>query len=201
MAEPQGDGGLTGEVWREASQAAVNAIREVDTKSEIHVAGFGWSSIQYWEYYNGSTAWINDPTGGIIRYEAHHYFDADASGSYESTYQSDLNDAKTEYEVRGNKDALHTKILTELRTYNEWLKRNKVLGIIGEMGWIADNANWENLSKRYLEELHFMNIPAIPWCAGEWTEGDNLTIYTGIPISEPKSQALIWEKLVKPSLF
>lgn len=141
MAEPQGEGGLTTAVWQKASQAAVDAIHSVDIKSEIHVAGFDWSSTADWEEYNGPDAWITDPSGGMIRYEAHHYFDSDYSGEYKENYRQAMSSAQKNDSKGNNKDALHTRILTELKGYTDWLERNNVLGIIGEMGWVANDKN------------------------------------------------------------
>jgi endoglucanase len=198
MAEPQSEGGLTTAVWQKASQAAVDAIRSVDIKSEIHVAGFEWSSTADWEEYNGPDAWITDTSGGIIRYEAHHYFDSDYSGEYRENYRQAVSSAQKNYPKGNHKDALHTRILTELKGYTDWLERNNVLGIIGEMGWAANDKNWEALALVYLDELEKLDIPVIPWCAGEWTEGDLLAIYgvTNYTISHPLSQAEVWESML-----
>lgn len=193
MAEPQSEGGLTSGVWQQASQEAVNTIRELDKKSEIHVAGFGWSSTEYWGFYNGNRAWINDDSGGIIRYEAHHYFDKDGSGSYQTSYEDSLADAELSYTAQGNLDALHTKILTELAIYSNWLNNNNALGIIGEMGWTAD-PRWISLGERYLDELRLLGIPAVAWNAGEWA-GDSLSIYQSRnPLNTPLPQAEVWER-------
>lgn len=198
MAEPQSEGGLTTAVWQKASQTAVDAIRSVDTKSEIHVAGFEWSSTADWEECNGPDAWITDTSGGIIRYEAHHYFDSDYSGEYKENYRQAMSSAQKGYSKGNNKDALHTRILTELKGYTDWLERNNVLGIIGEMGWVANDKNWEALALVYLDELEKLDIPVIPWCAGEWTEGDRLAIYgvRDYTISHRLSQAEVWESML-----
>ena len=38
-------------------------------------------------------AWIDDPAGNV-RYEAHHYWDADGSGTYQQSYKADVDAAE-----------------------------------------------------------------------------------------------------------
>lgn len=197
MAEPQGEGGLTGPVWREASQAAVEAIRAVDTFSEIHVAGFGWSSTRWWDFYNGPDAWIEDTTGGTIRYEAHHYWDAEAGGTYSNFYAAEVATAAAEHTAGHEVDALYNRTIIELRAYLLWLQRNRVAGIVGEMGWpgSVDDEEWGALGRRYLDTLSRHGVPGVAWFAGEWAgSGDDLRIYEGAtPVTAIRPNAEPWE--------
>ena len=57
----------------------------------ILVAGYEWSGVQQWDLWN-PRPWIRDPAQNI-RYEAHHYWDPDHSGTYGASYASDVSDA------------------------------------------------------------------------------------------------------------
>jgi hypothetical protein len=73
--------------WELASQSAVRAIRSTGDKSLVLVAGYNWSGAQVWPSTH-RRAWITDPLHNI-RYEAHHYFDHDHSGTYTWTYNEE----------------------------------------------------------------------------------------------------------------
>ena len=48
------------------------------------VAGYQWSGVQVWADQH-PRAWIVDPLDNV-RYEAHHYWDADHSSLYKESY-------------------------------------------------------------------------------------------------------------------
>ena len=78
-------------VWQRASQAALDAIRASGDHKVIMVAGYFWSSIPQWLKWN-PRPWIHDPENNY-RYEGHHYWDPDGSGTYGASYASDVADA------------------------------------------------------------------------------------------------------------
>lgn len=201
-AEPQGDyGGLTAAVWHEASQAAVSAIREVDTVTEIHVAGFGWSSLRWWVNNNGGAGWVTDPHDNF-RYVAHHYWDSDGSGSYSTTYASNLTTATSENHTRpGSHDALHARVLNDLDAWNSWLTSAGARGIVGEIGWphSTDASSWGGLAEVYYTRLSELGIPAALWTAGEWADWAELSAYEGQPISGVRSSGLLAEGYLEAS--
>lgn len=96
MNEPVGLPSIGGrspaEVWEQAAQAAVTAIRQVDRTTTVLVGGYEWSGAQRWDAVHDD-AWIDDPAGAI-RYEAHHYFDRDNSGKYAHGYEAEVTDAR-----------------------------------------------------------------------------------------------------------
>ena len=55
------------------------------------MAGNGWSNAHRFVEVNGSQAWIEDRAGRVL-YEAHCYFDADATGKYRRSYADELRD-------------------------------------------------------------------------------------------------------------
>lgn len=201
MAEPQGDyGNLTADTWHTASQDAVNAIRQVDQATEIHVGGFGWSSLRWWELYNPDP-WIVDPADNF-RYVAHHYWDGTGGGSYVESYAAEVNASTLEGNVAGdNPTALHSRILEELEEWAQWLDTHGVRGIVGELGWPHDDSSWHSLADWYLGHATRLNIPVVHWAAGEWV-GDwaTLRVYSGSPVGQQTGASLIAEKHLTPTI-
>ena len=62
-------------------QTSIIAIREVDMKNTIIVGGNDWSSAERWPYMSDTLKYLFDPADNLM-FEAHVYFDKDASGSY-----------------------------------------------------------------------------------------------------------------------
>ncbi|MEG8058558.1 cellulase family glycosylhydrolase [Sphingomonas sp. 22L2VL55-3] len=80
MNEPHdlaiGEGG-----WRTACQAAIDAIRKINTSITIVIDGYGWASAEFWPSRNPTLHTLNDPSKKII-WSAHQYFDASSAGVY-----------------------------------------------------------------------------------------------------------------------
>jgi hypothetical protein len=77
------------EVWRRASQAAVSAVRRAgELDATLFVSGYHWSGAADWARWNPEP-WITDPSDAI-RYEAHHYWDRDHSGTYRNSYAEEV---------------------------------------------------------------------------------------------------------------
>lgn len=67
--------------WRSACQAAIDAIRQVNTTIPIVIDGYSWASAEYWPSNNPTLHTLNDPSKKII-WSAHQYFDASSAGTY-----------------------------------------------------------------------------------------------------------------------
>jgi hypothetical protein len=80
------------ETWERTSQEAVTAIRANGDAKLILVPGARWSKLREWTSTH-PRAWISDPLDNF-RYEAHHYFDHDATGTYVNRYAEDLQAAQ-----------------------------------------------------------------------------------------------------------
>lgn len=92
--------------WVTASQNAVEAIRAVDQNCHIAVPGYFYDTVVGWVTQNGTTPWLTEiiPTGqtgaGLARnadplivFQGHHYWDNDNSGTFASTYATELSNA------------------------------------------------------------------------------------------------------------
>lgn len=71
--------------WCVEAQAAIRAIRMVDTRTPIYVEGYNWASATRWSRYNPCFP-LTDPNNNLI-YEAHTYWD-NGSGNFTGTYIS-----------------------------------------------------------------------------------------------------------------
>jgi hypothetical protein len=173
MNEPQPTGGLTRSVWYSCAQAAVTAIRAVDTNAIIRVGGWQWSDIRAWTTNNPSGPWITDTVSGKLWYEGHHYWDQDASGGY-TTYADALAQAVTDgYTAGANPDALYTKILTQLQDFQDWCTTNGVTGVIGEFSWPGNSTTSEDnafnaLAHAYMTKCDQQGIHFDAWSTGEF---------------------------------
>lgn len=78
-------------LWEKASQAALTAIRNNADAQLVLVPGYNWSGAQQWAKTHPK-AWISDPSNKF-RYEAHHYWDRDNSGSYAHSYSDEVANA------------------------------------------------------------------------------------------------------------
>lgn len=182
MNEPQSAGGLTRAVWYDCAQAAVDAIRAVNTSWVIRVGGWQWSDVFNWTG-NNLAPWISDPTGKVL-YEGHHYW-AETNDAGYTTYANALADAVTRGYTAGSEvDALHSRILDELNDFKAWGTTYGVGQIVGEAGWPGnasggDQALWDALGERYLDEADSLNMHIDAWSTGEFygNVADPLLIY------------------------
>lgn len=78
--------------WELASQLAVDAVRTVDRRTPVLVAGYASSSAASWATEH-PRPWVLDASGPVL-YEAHQYFDHDGSGTYPRRYAAEETDAR-----------------------------------------------------------------------------------------------------------
>jgi hypothetical protein len=83
-----GDGVGPAQLWEQASQRAVDAIRDQGDRQLLMVSGYGWSRPQDW-FEQHPTAWVRDRLANV-RYESHHYWDRNRAGVYGDSYSSEL---------------------------------------------------------------------------------------------------------------
>lgn len=73
-------------IWENVSQKTLTVLRDSGIENTIIIAGYNWSKVSTWSEYH-PTGWIQDPLNNF-RYEAHHYWDADSSGTYQQAYDA-----------------------------------------------------------------------------------------------------------------
>ncbi len=150
MNEPHATNGK----WPAAALAAAKAIRSVDSKRWIFIAGDRWSSAFHWPSHNIqliSDPWMRDARNNLV-YEAHLYLDADYSGTYR--------DAKAIYDpMEGVKRA---------KPFVEWLSKNRLRGFIGEHGAPDFSPSAIVATDNLLKYLNQNCIPSTYWAGGPW---------------------------------
>ncbi len=150
MNEPHSTNGK----WPAAALAASKAIREIDRKGWIYVAGDRWSSAYHWPSYNTQLVadpWMRDPKNNLI-YEAHLYLDKDFSGSY------------------ANRGAVYNPMtgVDRAKPFVEWLRKHRLRGFIGEHGAPDYSPSAIVATDNLLKYLGQNCIPSTYWAAGPW---------------------------------
>ena len=112
MNEPYG---MDYAYWKEYAQAAINAIREVDTETPIVIEGCQYASASNWPTLSDDLKNLTDPSDKLV-FSAHCYFDNQSSGLYDGTYDEEV----TNEDVHINR----------LSRWVNWLKENNKQGIL-----------------------------------------------------------------------
>jgi fibronectin type 3 domain-containing protein len=143
--------------WKTISQAVLTAIRNNGDNKMIMVPGDGWASAMFWTNNNGSTGWITDPAHNF-KYEAHQYFDHDASGTYGWSYDTEL----------ASNASLATVGQTRLSPFTSWCSSNGVSGFLGEYGVPNNDARWNTVLNNFMISLDSAAMDGTAWAGGEW---------------------------------
>jgi endoglucanase len=138
--------------WPAAAQAAVDAIRSVDSQHAVLVAGDGWSTARFWRDSNESLR-VRDSASNLY-YEAHIYFDDDYTGRYDQTY-----DGEGAYPTIG---------VERVKPFVEWLQATGARGFIGEYGVPGDDPRWNTVLDTFLTYLDQQQIGGAYWAGGPW---------------------------------
>jgi hypothetical protein len=85
---PSASGKAPAQVWEDASQVAVDAIRANGDGKLIMVPGYQYSGVWAWTT-NHPDKWITDSANNHM-YEAHQYFDGNRSGYYRDPYSVEV---------------------------------------------------------------------------------------------------------------
>ena len=136
--------------WPAAAQAAIEAIRAVDTNHTISVCGGGFSGAHAWAKCAAGFP-LRDPADKLI-YEAHQYFDRDHSGRYSQRYDESGATPETGAE--------------RLQPFIAWLAQHHARGFIGEFGVPADDPRWLETLDRFIAEMKACGIGGTYWSAG-----------------------------------
>lgn len=162
MNEPNN---IVTQVWKDASQAALEAIRKEGDGHHILVPGSNWSSTKLWVECHGHSPWIRDPLNNFA-YEAHLYFDRDGGGSYKDSYFVE--------EMSG--PDFETRSRRWLQPFVDWCLGNNVQGFIGEVGCPSD-PGWCRQMEALLGELDRVHMGATLWSLGDrWPKDYTLSL-------------------------
>lgn len=142
---------LTSSPWEDMAQECIYAIREVDKQTPIVVEGNEYASASKWTNLSNNLKNLVDPSDRLI-FEAHVYFDNDASGKYLGTYDSE----------RCTEDVGVERV----RPFVEWCKANGKQGFVGEYGVPDNDERWLVTLDKALAYLAENGIGGTYWSAG-----------------------------------
>lgn len=143
--------------WKAISQQTLSAIRAAGDEKTIFVAGDSWSSAERWVQTHGERSWITDPAENFV-YEAHLYFDQDASGHYALSYDQELA-ANPNLAQIGR---------TRLEPFRAWCRANSVRCFVGEYGVPASDSRWLTVLDELLRAMDEAGMGGTYWAAGDW---------------------------------
>lgn len=168
--------------WFDIAQAGINAIREVDEKTTIIVSGDSYSSSSRWVQYSDDLKNLVDPSDNLI-YQAHTYFDKDASGNYVLGYDED--GATVDIGV------------TRLTPFVDWCKRNGKRGFVGEYGVPDTDGRWLDILDKALAYLSANGINGTYWSAGPRWGNYSLSVQPTDNYTKDRPQMEVLEKYLK----
>lgn len=143
------------DVWPNAAQAAVTAIRKVDTSSYIFVEGNNWASAGSWASNNQNLT-INDPKSRII-YEAHVYGDRNASGTHFN------------WAIEASHGVTVDTLAQRIGVFSNWCQVKSRRCMIGEIGVGKDNAKWnQQLANGFAAMRSGGLLGFTYWAGGPW---------------------------------
>lgn len=153
-------------MWEQYAQAAVDAIRSLNTRLTIWVSPYGYGIDEIDAH---PRPWINDLTGNF-GYSGHQY-NYNQGGS-QTNYANALKSATDQNWTAGAEvDALHAREVASARKFGTWLAGNN--GFISEYGIpqtehskTTDTAKWQSFLDRLLTEYDALGFWGTIWNAG-----------------------------------
>ncbi len=148
------------EIWLEASNAAIAAIRDVGAENLVLVPGTNWTGAHSWfsDTSDGNNAAVmvnvSDPANNYA-FEFHQYLDSNFSGTHDSCPRAE--------------DALQA-----LKDVTHWLDEYSARGFLGEFGGSANNACLAGLADMvdYLNAQKNIWTGWTYWAGGDWWPAD-----------------------------
>jgi endoglucanase len=145
--------------WFIIAQEVIDSIRTVDMNTPIIICGDRWSSAYHWPGSSDNLKNLNDPADKLI-YQAHLYFDANESGTYNGTYASE--------------NATPQTGVNRATPFVNWLKANNKKGFLGEYGFPVysdgskqtDEEKWALVLDNMLKYLQENAVTGTYWSTG-----------------------------------
>jgi aryl-phospho-beta-D-glucosidase BglC (GH1 family) len=186
MNEPNGlAGGVA--TWKPMAQAAIDAIREVDTDHAIVIEGYFYAQASSWATNGAPLIDLVDPANNLV-FSAHMYPDRGADGLWNNgeSVQAELvnNGSYPSVEAAWQVGA------DRIKPFVDWCVANNVRGLVGEYGSTrtSDATNWAIVLENQLD--YMVNngaglISGTQWGGGAW----NSTYTIGMGARKDNSNA------------
>jgi len=174
---------LSSAPWLDIAQALIDKIRAVDYQTTILVGGDSWSSAARWLAASNNLKNLKDPANNLI-FEAHVYFDNDASGSYKGTYDAEK--------------ATPTIGIERVTPFVNWLKQNNLRGFVGEYGVPDNDTRWFVTLDNMLKYLKYNCVNGTYWAAGPWWGNYVLAVEPRNGVDRPQMEILTKHTVTNP---
>lgn len=179
---------ISSTVWVSAAQAAITAIRAIDTTNYIYVEGSGYASAWNWDTMNPTLHTLKDPINKLV-FSAHVYLDRDNSGSH-FTWAD---------EVAAGSSApsgvpIDTNIgVVRLKPFFTWLNKYGFRGHVGEIGTGNDNTAWNEALDNALAYAKANEVQVTYWAGGPWWGTYGYSVESGITsgVLQAKQMAIL----------
>jgi endoglucanase len=149
-------------VWMFTAQETINAIRTIDTKTQIHINGDRNSSAECWQICSDDLKYLRDPSNNLA-FDAHVFFDKDGLGYYNST----------SYDEAGADVLVGIK---RIQPFIQWLQANGKKGFIGSFGVPYNDARWVAALDTFVSYINSQCINGCYWAGGPWWGDYKLSI-------------------------
>jgi endoglucanase len=167
---------LQNATWFDIAQEIIYGIRLNNLKTNILVAGDSYSSAERWMQYSNNLKNLTDPSNKLI-FEAHVYFDKDASGLYVNDYD--------------NEGAYPNIGVDRVAPFVNWLTINNLNGFIGEYGVPANDSRWLVVLNNFLSYIKSNCINGTYWAGGPWWGNYILSLEPALGVDKPQMNTLL----------
>lgn len=195
---------MSSEVWRDAAQAAINAIRATGATNQILVPGNAWSGAHSWNqnWYgtsNSVTMLTLTDSANNLAFEVHQYFDINYIGTYTDPLGADPNDDGVTLVGCITTDG--AKGSQQLVDFTNWLRANNRVGFMGEFGVPPTPECLEDLEAmlQYMEDNDDVWQGWTYWAGGPQWDTYRLRITPGPGNSDRPQMAVLEPFLQDPT--
>ncbi|MFT2010509.1 cellulase family glycosylhydrolase [Pontibacter sp. 13R65] len=162
--------------WVNIAQGMIDGIRTIDTHTPIMVGGESYSSAARWKTESDNLRSLVDPSDNLI-YEAHVYFDNDASGTYVRNFD--------------NEGATLETGVNRLKPFVEWLQQYNLRGFIGEYGVPDDDPRWLPILDRTMQYMKENHLNGTYWAAGSRWGTYKLSVHPNNDLTDRPQMAVL----------
>ena len=157
--EKPGSGEEDLRIWPAYAQAAIDAIRKIDTTNPIYVAGNEWSAAMSMGTKNPGFPL----KGANLIYEVHLYLDARNTGA---AFDYDTEAARNFTAGLGRGGIKPSTGLDRLKAATQWAKAKGVTVALTEIGMPIDDARWQLLFTRTVNHAIDSGCEVYTWMGG-----------------------------------
>lgn len=146
-------------IWPTFAQAAINAIRAVDTATPIYLASNGWDAAM--TLGTANPAW--PLAGANLIYEVHMYLDAYSNGF---AFDYDTEVAKNFSAGFGSLPINLDTGVNRLKLAVNWAAPRGIKLALTEIGMPVDDSRWEEMFKRTVNYARANGVEVYTWMGG-----------------------------------